>query len=368
MRLAPGRARRRLHRRRGAHGGQWRERPQRGLPRGRRRAGASGRGASCSGTRSRSASTARRSPPSSASTRSPTRSAPRTTSRTWAACASPGSRTSSSTRASSTRRCAPTTFRPSGSTRPICPRSCGGRVASASSRRPTPRCIRRAGCAPSRARSRRAACASSSAAPCPSRSRPPRNGGFAVRAGGGTVHAQRVVVAADGALPQLVPYYAPSVRTKRLHMVATAPLAERVVPCAIGARWGYEYLQQRPDGRIAVGGFSDRDGERAADSYTTREEPSPAIHARIERLPARRPRHRRADHAPLGRAGRATRATSARSSAPCPGTTASSSRAATTAPAISTASRPGASSRELLATGASADAHLYDSARPLVTA
>ena len=103
-------------------------------------------------------------------------------------------------------------------------------------------------------------------------------------AGGGTVHAQRVVVAADGALPQLVPYYAPSVRTKRLHMVATAPVAERVVPCAIGARWGYEYLQQRPDGRIAVGGFSDHDGERAADSYTTAEEPSPAIHARIERF------------------------------------------------------------------------------------
>jgi glycine/D-amino acid oxidase-like deaminating enzyme len=89
-----------------------------------------------------------------------------------------------------------------------------------------------------------------------------RNGGFAVRAGSGTVHAQRVFVAADGALPQLVPGYAASVRTKRLHMVATAPVAERVVPCAIGIRWGFEYLQQRPDGRIAIGGFSDFDGER----------------------------------------------------------------------------------------------------------
>ena len=61
-------------------------------------------------------------------------------------------------------------------------------------------------------------------------------------------------------------------------------LAERIVPCAIGARWGYEYFQQRPDGRIAVGGFSDHDGEGAADSYTTAEEPSPAIHARLERF------------------------------------------------------------------------------------
>jgi glycine/D-amino acid oxidase-like deaminating enzyme len=111
-----------------------------------------------------------------------------------------------------------------------------------------------------------------------------RNGGFEVGAGAGTVHAQRIVVAADGALPLLVPYYAPSVRTKRLHMLATAPLPERIVPCAIGARWGYEYFQQRPDGRIALGGFSDQDGELAVASYTTAEEPSPAIHARLERF------------------------------------------------------------------------------------
>jgi gamma-glutamylputrescine oxidase len=110
----------------------------------------------------------------------------------------------------------------------------------------------------------------------------PRNGGFAVGAGSGSVRAGRVVVAADGALPLLVPYYAPAVRTKRLHMIATAPVAERIVPCAIGARWGYEYFQQRSDGRIALGGFSDQDGALAADSYTTAEEPSPAIHARLE--------------------------------------------------------------------------------------
>ena len=105
-----------------------------------------------------------------------------------------------------------------------------------------------------------------------------------MRAGDGTVHAQRVVVAADGALPQLVPAYAPAVRTKRLHMVATAPIPERVVPCAIGIRWGFEYLQQRPDGRVAIGGFSDHDGEDAADSYTTVEQASPQVHARIERF------------------------------------------------------------------------------------
>jgi glycine/D-amino acid oxidase-like deaminating enzyme len=111
-----------------------------------------------------------------------------------------------------------------------------------------------------------------------------RDGGFEVRAGAGAVRARRVVVAADGALPQLVPHYAPMVRTKRLHMVATEPIAERVVPCAIGMRHGYEYVQQRPDGRVAAGGFSDHDGEGAADSWTTAEEASPDVHGRIERF------------------------------------------------------------------------------------
>ena len=169
-----------------------------------------------------------------------------------------------------------------------------------------------------------------------------RNGGFAVRAGGGTVHAQRVVVAADGALPQLVPYYAPTVRTKRLHMVATAPIAERIVPCAIGARWGFEYLQQRPDGRIAVGGFSDHDGERAADSYTTAEQASPAIHARLERFLRDDLGVDCARHAPLDRAGRLLARRARRSPARCRSTTASSSPGATTAPATSTASPRGA--------------------------
>jgi gamma-glutamylputrescine oxidase len=193
-----------------------------------------------------------------------------------------------------------------------------------------------------------------------------RNGAFAVRAGVGTVHAQRVVVAADGALPQLVPYYAPSVRTKRLHMVATAPVAERVVPCAIGARWGYEYLQQQPDGRIAVGGFSDSDGERAADSYTTAERSSPAVHALIEcflrdDLGIGAPvthrwvglvgysRDERAFVGPVPQHGGLFVAGGYNGTGNLNGFTA------------------GRIVCELLADARSADAHLYDSARPLVT-
>ena len=192
-----------------------------------------------------------------------------------------------------------------------------------------------------------------------------RNGGFAVQAGGGTVHAQRVVVAADGALPQLVPAYAASVRTKRLHMVATAPIAERLVPCAIGMRWGFEYLQQRPDGRIAIGGFSDFDGERAADSYTTVEEASPQVHARIERflrdgLGIEAP----VTHRWIGLVGYS------RDERPFVGAVPQHDGLFVAGGYNGTGNLNGFTAgrivSELLATGKSADAHLYDAARPLV--
>ncbi len=191
-----------------------------------------------------------------------------------------------------------------------------------------------------------------------------RNGGFAVSAGTGTVHAQRVVVAADGALPLLVPRYAPTVRTKRLHMVATAPLRERVVPCAIGVRWGYEYFQQRPDGRIAVGGFSDFDGERAAASFTTAEEPSPAIHARLERflrddLGVAAP----VTHRWVGLVGYSRDERAFVGAVPdCEGLYVAGGYNGTGNLNGFTAGRI---LGELIATGASADAQLYDSARPL---
>ncbi len=96
----------------------------------------------------------------------------------------------------------------------------------------------------------------------------------------GRVVARHVVVAADGALPKLVPSLAAHVRARRLHMVATAPTARVLGPETVYTRWGLEYLQQTPDGRIALGGFSDLDGPR---SYTARELPSPAVHERLER-------------------------------------------------------------------------------------
>jgi gamma-glutamylputrescine oxidase len=99
-----------------------------------------------------------------------------------------------------------------------------------------------------------------------------------VQTGGGSVHARHVVVAADGALPVLVPEYEGKVRARRLHMVATEP-TERVVEHLVYPRWGYEYFQQCPDGRLLLGGFSDVDGEA---SYTDREEGSTEVWGRLE--------------------------------------------------------------------------------------
>jgi gamma-glutamylputrescine oxidase len=107
----------------------------------------------------------------------------------------------------------------------------------------------------------------------------PAPGEDALRTPGGRVRARHVVVAADGALPALVPQYAGRVRSRRLHMVATAPLRDRVLDSVVYARWGFEYFQQLTDGRLAVGGFGDVDGEA---SYTAVEEGSPAIWARLE--------------------------------------------------------------------------------------
>lgn len=95
----------------------------------------------------------------------------------------------------------------------------------------------------------------------------------------GSVRARNVVVAADGALPALVPEYGGRVRARRLHMVATAPLPP-TIDHLVYARWGHEYLQQRPDGRMLAGGFSDVDGER---SYTDSDAGSPAIWDRVDR-------------------------------------------------------------------------------------
>lgn len=85
----------------------------------------------------------------------------------------------------------------------------------------------------------------------------------------GVIHCKRIVVAVDGKLELLLPELAGRVRTARLQMLSTAPTAERIVPCPMYYREGFEYWQQLPDGSIALGGFRDRAGEGEWTADTT---------------------------------------------------------------------------------------------------
>ncbi|HEX6058040.1 MAG TPA: FAD-binding oxidoreductase [Gemmatimonadaceae bacterium] len=102
-----------------------------------------------------------------------------------------------------------------------------------------------------------------------------------VRTDRGRVRAGAIVAAVDGAIERLFPELDGRARTARLQMLATAPVQARVVRRPVYARWGLEYWQQLPDGRIAIGGFRDLggEGEWGADPV-----PSAPVQAALERI------------------------------------------------------------------------------------
>ncbi|WP_018465862.1 NAD(P)/FAD-dependent oxidoreductase [Calidithermus timidus] len=102
-----------------------------------------------------------------------------------------------------------------------------------------------------------------------------------VRTPGGSIRCKKVIVAVDGGLERLLPELAGRVRTARLQMLATAPAPEVSFPRPVYYRWGYEYWQQLPDGRIALGGFRDQGGEA---EWTYDAEPGAEVQGRLERF------------------------------------------------------------------------------------
>ncbi|HEY8061695.1 MAG TPA: FAD-dependent oxidoreductase [Gemmatimonadales bacterium] len=86
-------------------------------------------------------------------------------------------------------------------------------------------------------------------------------GGDLVRTARHGVRCSSVIVAVDGGLERVLPELAPRVRTARLQMLATAPILNLDLPRPVYRRWGYEYWQQLPDRRIALGGLRDRSGD-----------------------------------------------------------------------------------------------------------
>jgi gamma-glutamylputrescine oxidase len=97
----------------------------------------------------------------------------------------------------------------------------------------------------------------------------------------GRVDAEAVVVAVDGGLERVLPELAGRVRTARAQMLATAPATALAEPIPTYARWGYDYWQQLPDGRVALGGGRDIGGE---DEWTAAQEPSASVQSHLEGL------------------------------------------------------------------------------------
>lgn len=102
-----------------------------------------------------------------------------------------------------------------------------------------------------------------------------------VRTPAGRVGCGAVVVAVDGGLDGLLPELAGRVRTARLQMIATAPTDELRLPRPVYRRYGFEYYQQLPNGRIALGGFRDQGGEG---EWTDDARPAAPVQELLERF------------------------------------------------------------------------------------
>jgi gamma-glutamylputrescine oxidase len=104
-----------------------------------------------------------------------------------------------------------------------------------------------------------------------------------VRTPVGVIATSAVVVCVDGGLERLLPQLAGRVRTTRLQMLATEPVAP-VLDRPLYARHGYDYAQQLPTGELLVGGGRDR---FADDEWTTDCAPTSPVQAHIEQVAAR---------------------------------------------------------------------------------
>ena len=87
----------------------------------------------------------------------------------------------------------------------------------------------------------------------------------------GVVRADHIVVAIDGKLETALPEVASRVRSARLQMLATEPDPAVTLRRPIYARWGLDYWQQLPNGRVVLGGARDigGDAEWTADTHPT---------------------------------------------------------------------------------------------------
>jgi glycine/D-amino acid oxidase-like deaminating enzyme len=93
--------------------------------------------------------------------------------------------------------------------------------------------------------------------------------------------AEQIVIATDGYTDGLVPELDRAIRPVRNQVIVTEPLAEQRYPLPHYGRYGYDYWQQLPDGRLVVGGRRDADlaGEQTAEEALT-----PVVQQSLEAL------------------------------------------------------------------------------------
>jgi glycine/D-amino acid oxidase-like deaminating enzyme len=102
-----------------------------------------------------------------------------------------------------------------------------------------------------------------------------------VQTSAGRVRCKHVIVAVDGHLELLLPELTGRVRTARLQMLGTGPAPEVDIPRPVYSRWGYDYWQQLPDGRVVIGGCRDKFAE---DEWTNDTHPTNDVQRCIERV------------------------------------------------------------------------------------
>lgn len=95
----------------------------------------------------------------------------------------------------------------------------------------------------------------------------------------GSVSCRWVLLATDGGLPGLLPLL--GARPVRLQMAATEPTGDKGWARPVYARWGLDYWQQLPDGRVVLGGCRDRAG---AAEWTDDPLPTPLVQGHLDRL------------------------------------------------------------------------------------
>jgi glycine/D-amino acid oxidase-like deaminating enzyme len=93
------------------------------------------------------------------------------------------------------------------------------------------------------------------------------------------LEAEHVVVCTDGYPSGLLGPLEGAIIPTRAQMVATEPIPERLFDCPHYSRHGFDYWQQREDGRILAGGFRDTS---LATEFTTCEETTEEIQSALD--------------------------------------------------------------------------------------